>query len=184
MIDLTKPRDFAYMRNHDETFYYIGLNNLIKEFSLPLDVYIDEMGKSKKYFIDTVMYDNGEYGMVYDYGKLGLYSDIPYAMIVIDNKAYFASLAEDSMMFTEYPKEYQEKINTVLEFISENYEILLLIWNGVFCDSDICDYLKLKVITVEESIEDIQESKTSANRIRRRLRKLKKHKKLSENFII
>lgn len=170
MLDLTKPRDFIQMIESEEEWYFTRLSPyFVSVFSLPVETYIYDNGKGNGYiFADTPE------GRAFQ----ELFTDIPSMMIVIEDVLYYVSISEKPSAFAEIPDGYQDEVNTVLDFIAEYHEVLLLFWNHKLHCLDLYDFIRTRaVITVCRSQAEFNEYHTAYNRITRKLRKFKKFKK-------
>lgn len=177
MIDITKPRNFQEMIEKDEHSGFCCLNNMIHEFQLPFNVYLDSYGKSRKHYTEYCMN-----GTCFNYGEKELYTDVPSVCIEIDDYIYYASISKNACTFAAVPEKYNKNVKIVLNFVSIYHDILLLHWKRQINDCDLCDFLASAVITVEKSQKDYTNTNQQFKHICRKLRKLKKAKKYNGNI--
>ncbi|MDD6346155.1 MAG: hypothetical protein PUA51_08080 [Oscillospiraceae bacterium] len=137
MIDVTKPRDYWKIieRGNEGCWFRIVKNH----FGLPFELFSWSDGVNLKnrdcYCMD---------GTHCHYGEENLYTDYPAVAVRIEDYLYYISVSENPEVLAEYPSEYEEQVEKVLDFVRENHEIFSLHWYGELNDSDLCNAIAMK----------------------------------------
>ncbi len=136
MIDVTKPRDYYEVLEKEQEGLWLRISKT--SFGLPLEFYAWPDGVNLK--------NTGAYrmdGTHFNYGEENLYTDYPAVAVRIEDYLYYISVSENPEVLAEYPPEYKEQVEKVLDFIREYHEFFSLHWYGELEDSDLYNAIKL-----------------------------------------
>lgn len=167
MIDVTKPRNYEYIKERGEEGLWCRVENT------PLELFAWGEGYHMKYIHEFHYDDDTEFC----YGDENLYTDYPAVAVKIEDYLYYISVSENPEILAEYPPEYKKQVDSMLAFVKQFHEIFSLHWYGKLDDSDLFPAIRLKTYFVCKSQEEYDRWHTEHNRICRKLRKLKKFRK-------
>lgn len=137
MIDVTKPRDYwQVMERGDEGLWFRMVETY---YGLPLQLFAWPDGVNLKN-IDDYRTD----GTLFNYGEENLYTDYPAVAVLIEDYLYYISVSENPEVLAEYPPEYKEQVDIILDFVKKHHELLSLHWYGELNDGDLNDAIIMK----------------------------------------
>lgn len=137
MIDVTKPRNYwKTIERGDEGLWFRMLETY---YGLPLQLFAWYDGINLKntggYLMD---------GTPFNYGEENLYTDYPAVAVLIEDYLYYISVSQNPEILAEYPPQYKEQVEIILDFVKEHHEILSLHWYGDLDDNDLNDAIIMK----------------------------------------
>ncbi|MBD5159633.1 MAG: hypothetical protein HDT23_05250 [Ruminococcus sp.] len=130
MIDVTKPRNYDEIIEKEQQGMWLRIAK--SSFGLPLELFAWSDGVNLK--------NRGAYridGTHFNYGEENLYTDYPAVAVNIEDYLYYISVSENPEVLAEYPPEYKEKVEKVLDFIKKYHEFFSLHWYGELNDFDL-----------------------------------------------
>lgn len=136
MIDVTKPRDYNEIIAKEQQGMWLRIGK--SSFGLPLELFAWNDGVNLKNLIEHCMD-----GTSFNYGEENLYTDYPAVAVNIEDYLYYISVSENPEVLAEYPPEYKEQVEKILEFIKKYHEFFTLHWYGELDDCSLFDAINL-----------------------------------------